>query len=96
MHSLPAGSSGASSPDMWLAYYCRGMNHLHWPRALLHSDDAARDWMEALYRARWLEERDTAGSVRAASLAVLAARKAEGRSLHPYFWAGFVAAGGWR
>ncbi len=30
-------------PDSWLAYYSRGMNHLHWPRALRHSEDAARD-----------------------------------------------------
>ena len=30
-------------PESWLAYYSRGMNHLHWPRALLHSEDAARD-----------------------------------------------------
>ncbi len=27
--------------DYWLAHYCLGMNHLHWPRALLHTDDAA-------------------------------------------------------
>jgi len=33
----------AAHPDMWQAIYCRGMNHLHWPRALLHSDDAATD-----------------------------------------------------
>ncbi len=33
----------ADHPDSWLAFYSRGMNHLHWPRALRHSDDAARD-----------------------------------------------------
>ncbi len=33
----------AAQPDSWLALYSRGMNHLHWPRALRHSDDAARD-----------------------------------------------------
>ena len=33
----------AEHPDSWLALYSRGMNHLHWPRALQHSDDAARD-----------------------------------------------------
>ncbi len=27
----------------WVAYYTRGMNHLHWPRALRHSDDAVVD-----------------------------------------------------
>lgn len=35
-------------PDDWLAYYSRGMNHLHWPRALGHSDDAARDLERAV------------------------------------------------
>ncbi|MBZ0266986.1 hypothetical protein K8I85_02420, partial [bacterium] len=29
--------------DRWVTYYIRGMNHLHWPRALRHSDDAADD-----------------------------------------------------
>lgn len=29
--------------DLWVGYYTRGMNHLHWPRALLHSDAAATD-----------------------------------------------------
>jgi hypothetical protein len=33
----------AEHPDSWLALYSRGMNHLHWPRALRHSDDAAAD-----------------------------------------------------
>jgi CHAT domain-containing protein/tetratricopeptide (TPR) repeat protein len=58
-------------------------------------DDAARDWMEALYRARWLEERDTACSVHEATLAVLDARRRDGLSVHPYFWAGFTAVGDW-
>jgi len=31
-------------PDSWVAHYCRAMNHLHWPRALRHSDDAAADF----------------------------------------------------
>ncbi len=29
--------------DSWIALYCRGMNHLHWPRALRHSEAAAED-----------------------------------------------------
>ncbi len=41
-------------PDSWLAVYSRGMNHLHWPRALRHSDDAARD----LERCVEIQERD--------------------------------------
>jgi len=32
-----------AQPDSWLAHYMRGMNHLHWPRALRHSADAALD-----------------------------------------------------
>ena len=35
----------AEHPDLWLAYYCRGMNHLHWPRALRHNDAAAADFL---------------------------------------------------
>lgn len=60
-------------------------------------DDATRGWMRALYRAR-LEpaHRDTAESVRAASLAMLNARRARGLSTHPFYWAAFVAAGDWR
>ena len=38
----------AENPDLWVAYYCRGMNHLHWPRALKHSDAAAADFRECL------------------------------------------------
>jgi tetratricopeptide (TPR) repeat protein len=33
----------AKHPDHWVGYYTRGMNHLHWPRSLLHSDDATVD-----------------------------------------------------
>ena len=33
----------AAEPDSWVGHYTRGINHLHWPRALHHSDDAARD-----------------------------------------------------
>ncbi|MFN7959999.1 MAG: FG-GAP-like repeat-containing protein [Thermoanaerobaculia bacterium] len=32
-----------ADPDNWAARYCRGINHLHWPRALLHNDAAAED-----------------------------------------------------
>lgn len=35
-------------PDLWVGYYTRGMNHLHWPRSLLHSDDAAVDLEKCL------------------------------------------------
>jgi hypothetical protein len=33
----------ADHPDSWVAHYCRGMNHLHWPKALRHTSFAIRD-----------------------------------------------------
>jgi tetratricopeptide (TPR) repeat protein len=38
----------AAEPDSWAALYTRAMNHLHWPRALNHSDDAARDFQSLI------------------------------------------------
>lgn len=35
-------------PDLWVAWYCRAMNHLHWPKSLGHSDDAAADFRRCL------------------------------------------------
>jgi CHAT domain-containing protein len=59
-------------------------------------DRAAREWMRELYRARFLEGLGTAEASRKASRTVLALRRAGGRSTHPFYWAGFVAAGDWR
>jgi CHAT domain-containing protein len=59
-------------------------------------DASARQWMRALYEARLKRRLDTADSVREAGLHVLLARRQLGRSTHPFFWAGFVAAGDWR
>lgn len=59
-------------------------------------DEAAREWMTALYQARLGDGLSTAEAVRRASLEVLAARRARGDSLHPAHWAAFVAAGDWR
>jgi CHAT domain-containing protein/tetratricopeptide (TPR) repeat protein len=59
-------------------------------------DEATRAWMGHLYRARLEEGKDTAESVRAASLAVLAERRAKGESTHPFYWGAFVAVGDWR
>jgi tetratricopeptide (TPR) repeat protein len=33
----------AKHPDQWVSYYARGLNHLNWPRAFRHSDDAITD-----------------------------------------------------
>ena len=58
-------------------------------------DRATIDWMRRLY-----EGRDaglsTAEAVQKASLDSLKARRELGRSTHPFYWGGFVAAGDWR
>jgi CHAT domain-containing protein/tetratricopeptide (TPR) repeat protein len=59
-------------------------------------DQATREWMTALYRARLQRKLDTAQSVRAASLDVLQHRRASHLSTNPLYWAAFVAAGDWR
>jgi CHAT domain-containing protein len=59
-------------------------------------DESARQWMHALYEGRLVKKLSTAESVRAASLEVLHSRREKGQSTHPFFWAGFVAAGDWR
>ncbi len=59
-------------------------------------DEATRDWMSALYRHRFAEGATTLDAVHQASLELLAGRRAAGLSTHPFYWAGFVAAGDWR
>jgi len=59
-------------------------------------DEAARQWMAALYEGRLLKGLGTAESVCAASLEVLRSRREKGQSTHPFYWAAFVAAGDWR
>ena len=38
----------AGDPSSWVAYYCRAMNHLHWPRALQHSNYAVADFKRCI------------------------------------------------
>jgi CHAT domain-containing protein len=59
-------------------------------------DRSARLWMRALYEGRLKRHLDTADSVREAALTVLRDRRTQGQSTHPFYWAGFVAAGDWR
>lgn len=59
-------------------------------------DQAARQWMRALYQDRFERHVSTADAMREASLSTLRARRADGRSTHPFYWGGFVAAGDWR
>ncbi|HEY6572207.1 MAG TPA: CHAT domain-containing tetratricopeptide repeat protein, partial [Candidatus Eisenbacteria bacterium] len=58
-------------------------------------DQAAREWMRALYQARFHAGVGTAQAVRDAMLEVLRSRRAQGRSTNPSFWAAFLAAGDW-
>ncbi|NOT34546.1 MAG: CHAT domain-containing protein, partial [Candidatus Eisenbacteria bacterium] len=57
-------------------------------------DRSTAEWMRELSRARFADGLAAAASARAATRAVLRARRAEGRSTHPYYWAGFVAESG--
>ena len=59
-------------------------------------DEATRQWMTALYRHRFGEAKTTAAAVNDASLELLQQRRARGESTHPFYWAGFIAAGDWR
>jgi len=59
-------------------------------------DQAARFWMRALYEGRLQKHLSTADAMHQASLSVLKSRRARGESTHPFYWAGFVAAGDWR
>ena len=59
-------------------------------------DESARDWMKALYEGRLTKGYDTAEAARAAGLSVLQDRRKHGQSTHPFYWAGFVAAGDWK
>jgi CHAT domain-containing protein/tetratricopeptide (TPR) repeat protein len=59
-------------------------------------DEATQVWMRALYTGRLHDHLDTADAMREASVTVLRDRRAHGQSTHPFFWAGFVAAGDWR
>ncbi len=59
-----------------------------WPVA----DQATHEWMSALYDARAAGLQASA-AVRAASRAMLAARRRDGRVTNPFYWAAFTATG---
>ena len=59
-------------------------------------DQVTRDWMRRLYRARLVAGLSTMDAVHQANLSTLRQRRAAGLSTHPFYWAGFVAAGDWR
>jgi CHAT domain-containing protein len=59
-------------------------------------DQSARDWMSRLYAGRFRRNLETAEALREADQGALESLRAQGKSTHPFYWAGFVAAGGWR
>ena len=59
-------------------------------------DRATGALMRELYTERFVKGLASDEAMRGASLAVLRARRAEGKSTHPFFWAAFVATGDWR
>jgi CHAT domain-containing protein/tetratricopeptide (TPR) repeat protein len=65
--------------------------------SLWRVDDAATaEWMHELYAARLLGHASTIDAVHAADAHIIDQRRSQGRSIHPYYWAAFVAAGDWR
>jgi CHAT domain-containing protein/tetratricopeptide (TPR) repeat protein len=58
-------------------------------------DDAARRFMHKLYAERLGSHATTADAVWISARALLLERRAAGKSTHPWYWAGFVGAGGW-
>ena len=59
------------------------------------ADGPTADWMEALYRSHFQQHLDTADAVARAELTMLSERRSHGESTHPFYWAGFLAAGDW-
>jgi len=59
-------------------------------------DESTRSWMRSLYESRFIRRQRTADAVHQATLEQLRRRRANGESTHPFYWAGFVAAGDWR
>jgi CHAT domain-containing protein len=58
-------------------------------------DASTLDWMRGLYESR-SKGLSTAEAVREASVRMIQAARSRGRSTHPYYWGGFVAAGDWK
>jgi CHAT domain-containing protein len=58
-------------------------------------DEAARQWMRALYERRFQKRLSTADAVHAANLETLRSRRAKAQSTNPFYWASFVAVGDW-
>jgi CHAT domain-containing protein/tetratricopeptide (TPR) repeat protein len=59
-------------------------------------DEDSRRWMTGLYDRRFVRGAGTMEAVRESSLEQLQRRRRAGSSTHPFYWAGFIAAGDWR
>ena len=58
-------------------------------------DDVTRHFMHELYAARLARKTSTAQAVWSASRTLLDKRRSQGKSTHPWYWAGFVGSGAW-
>jgi CHAT domain-containing protein/tetratricopeptide (TPR) repeat protein len=58
-------------------------------------DEDTRRWMTNVYEGKFVRGRSTMDAVHASTLAQLRARRRAGLSTHPFYWAGFIAAGDW-
>jgi CHAT domain-containing protein len=56
-------------------------------------DDATREWMNELYRARAQGTTGAADAIRLADRRVLEARRRRGQTTHPFYWAAFTGTG---
>jgi CHAT domain-containing protein len=59
-------------------------------------DDVTRRFMHELYAERFGHHVSTANAVWNSADKLLLARRAAGKSTHPWYWAGFVGSGGWQ
>jgi CHAT domain-containing protein len=59
-------------------------------------DTFSRQFMHELYLQRLSLHASTADAVWNADRKLLLARRAAGQSTHPWYWAGFLASGGWQ
>jgi len=59
-------------------------------------DQVTREFMNGLYASRFGQHATTADAVWTAARTLLKAREAAGKSTQPWYWAGFVGAGGWQ
>jgi CHAT domain-containing protein len=59
-------------------------------------DQVTRHFMHILYAERFGAQATTADAVWNSARRLLLERRAAGKSTHPWYWAGFVGAGGWK